>query len=105
MQNIIPIGKRCLVKPYQAAEKTESGLLMNNESNVSAAPVKGTVVAAGRGRWWKLWLDGSEFQVGDVLYFRRYSIDILKTITEKGEQVVNVVEDADVIAKELPTNE
>ena len=86
--NIIPVGSRCLVKPFIAADKTESGLVLNNESNVSAAPVRGTVLKAG---------DKSKFKKGQDLLYRRYSMDSLKMITPKGEETVYFVDDEDVL--------
>ena len=88
---ILPIGARVLILPYQSATQTESGMLMDNQSNTSSAPVKGTVIRAGK---------ESQFKEGDVIFYRRYSMDILKTITEKGEETVNIVEDQDIIAIE-----
>lgn len=88
MKIFIPIGKRCLIKPYQSADKTTSGIILDNTSNASSAPVRGTVIRAG---------DTSVFKVGDELYFRRYSIDSLKTVTPEGEVEVSIVEDDDVL--------
>lgn len=85
------VGSRCLIKKYEAANKTESGLILENTATNSAAPVKGTVVSAG---------DTSRFKEGDVLYFRRYSVDDLKMITEKGEEELTFVEDEDILAIE-----
>ncbi len=88
---IKPLGKRSLVEPYKAANKTESGLIMDNSSTSGSAPVKGTVIEEGT---------ESVLKKGDVIYFRRYSIDELKIITEKGETFVNFVDDDDVLGVE-----
>jgi co-chaperonin GroES (HSP10) len=88
---IIPIGNRYIIEVYKAAEETESGLVMDNTSNVSAAPIKGTILEVG---------DNARFAVGDVVYFRRYSIDQLKYITEQGEQEVSIIEAEDILAQE-----
>jgi co-chaperonin GroES (HSP10) len=90
VSNVQAIGERVLVDVYKAAEETSSGLVMDNSSNTSAAPVLGTVLNAG---------DKSQFKKGDVIFFRRYSTDELKFITEEGEQVLVVVEDVDILAK------
>jgi len=83
-----PIGKRVLIAPYIAADKTESGLFMENNSNTSVATTRGVVMEAGA---------ESQFKKGDELMFRRYAVDELKTITEKGEVVVSLVDDEDVL--------
>lgn len=92
MNKIIPIGARCLITPYVSADKSSSGLILEATSNTVAASVKGTVIAVG---------DKSRFKEGDVLYFRRYSMDDLKTMTPEGETTVNIVEDDDVLCLEV----
>lgn len=93
MIKLIPIGKRYLIKPYEAANKTDSGFLLDNSNNVSAAPVKGTITEVGD--------EATKFKVGDTIYFRRYSIDQLKTIAPEGEVEVSLVEEDDVLVKEI----
>ena len=92
MKIIKPLGRRCLIKPYQSAEKTTSGLILNNDSNVTAAPVRGTVIRVG---------DESRFKIGDEVFFRRYSVDSLKTMTPDGEIEVTLVDDDDCLATEI----
>ena len=46
-EQVIPVGKRVLIKPYEASTKSKSGLVMENNSNTSAAPVRGTIIEAG----------------------------------------------------------
>ena len=89
MENIKPVGSRYLVKPFQAATTTESGLARENSSNSTAVPSRGTILAAG---------DTCKLKVGDEVYFRRYSLDILKSVTEKGEQETHLVDEEDVLA-------
>ena len=87
---IQPIGSRVLITPFKSADKTESGLYMENNSNTSAASVRGTVIGVG---------DTSRFKLGDDILFRRYSVDILKIVTEKGEEEVMMVDDGDIIGQ------
>jgi len=88
LENLQAQGKYLLIEPYKAAEKSESGLIMDNSSNTSAAPVRGTVITAG---------SETKYKAGDDLFFRRYSTDELKFITEKGEQMLTIVEEQDVL--------
>lgn len=88
MEKIKPVGARCLVEVYKPAEKSASGILLDNSSNSSAAPVRGTVVDSG---------SDSKFKKGDVIFYRRYSVDELKVITEKGEEVIYFVDDQDIL--------
>lgn len=88
MSKIIPIGARVAIEPYQGDEKSLSGLELSSANNATL-PVRGKVLSAGK---------ESVFKVGDILYFRRYSVDIL-TLNENGlEKKINMVDDADVIA-------
>ncbi len=87
---IKPIGKRCLIQIEQSANKSASGLILNqDQNNISTAPVIGTVLNKG---------SESIFEIGDKLLFRRYGVDELKFITESGEQKVFIIEDEEVLA-------
>lgn len=88
-ENIFPIGDRYLIEVYKAANESASGLIMENSSNTSAAPVLGTILKSG---------DRATFSPGQQILFRRYSVDELKFITAEGEQVVVLVEGNDVVA-------
>lgn len=90
--NILPIGNRVLIQPFVSAEQTESGLILDNNNNTSAAPVLGTIIKVG---------DDTRFQEGEMVYFRRYSLDTLKIITEKGEVEVNLIDTSDILAKQV----
>ena len=89
ISKIQPVGTRCLVQVEQAATQSESGLYMENNSNVSAAPSLGVVLKAG---------ESSKYVVGQKVFFRRFSLDELKVITPQGEQTINLVEDDEVVA-------
>lgn len=89
---IKPIGARCLIEIEKAASKSSSGLYMNNENNAALTPIRGTVIAVG---------DASTFKKGDKVFFRRFSVDELKFITEEGEQAIFLIEDEDVLAIDL----
>jgi co-chaperonin GroES (HSP10) len=62
---------------------------MESTSNVTTAPVRGTVISAG---------DDSKFKKGQDIFFRRFSTDILKIMTKDGEKEVILVEDVDILA-------
>lgn len=89
LEKINPLGERCLIKPYEAATQTKSGVVRENSSNTSSAKTAGTVIRKG---------DKSRFSVGDMVLFRRYSVDDLKYITPEGEQTATLVDDENVLA-------
>lgn len=87
--NVIPVGDRYLIETYKAADESSTGLSMENQNNTANAPVIGTVLKAG---------DKGTFKVGEMVLFRRYSIDELKFINADGEQIVHIVEGSEIIA-------
>jgi co-chaperonin GroES (HSP10) len=89
MDTITPVGARVLILPYESASKSAAGLVMENNSNTSNAPVRGTVIAAG---------DKSQFKKGQQLMFVRYSSYKCVIITPEGEKEYLLIEDEDVLA-------
>jgi len=87
-ENVYPIGKRVLLKIYESANETEGGLTLSHSDNTHMAPILGTVLKVG---------DKSVFKEGDMVFFRRYSVDELKFVTSSGEQKVHMVEDDEII--------
>ena len=86
---IQPVGKIVLIEPYKSAEKSTAGLVMEHSSNVSAAPVRGTIVAAG---------DESKFKKGQDVLYTRYSTFRCVVITPDGEKEFTLIEDEDILA-------
>lgn len=89
LKKIQPTGSHVLIKPYESAKKSTSGLVMENTSNTSNAPVRGTILACGA---------ESKYKKSQEILFRRFSTDKLAVITPKGEVEVSLVEDDDIIA-------
>jgi co-chaperonin GroES (HSP10) len=88
---IEPTGDRYLIEIYQSASESASGLAIENNNNVSAAPVLGTILKVSNKA-------KEDFKVGDQIFFRRYSIDELKVITPDGEQTIYMVEGSEIVA-------
>jgi len=87
--NIFPVGKRLLVETFKQAEESSEGLELGVGDGY-ATSVLGTVVRAG---------DGCMFTVGDILMWRRYSVDNLKVYTKDGEKEYSLIEENEVIAQ------
>jgi len=68
--NLKPLGDRVVVKPSEAETQTQSGLFIPDTAKEK--PQKGTVVAAGEGRW----EDGKriplDVKAGDVVIYSKY---------------------------------
>ena len=76
---------KILVSPVKVEETT--GGFANVELGMST-PVKGIVVESGV----------SMFKKGDVLYFRRYSVDALTMKNaDGGEETLHIVEEGDIV--------
>lgn len=91
-----PVGPRIVIRPHESSSVSESGLVMSNSSNTATGKVLGEIVETS---------PESKFKdmIGKKVLFRRYSIDELKFITQKGEQTVHLVDDDEVLA--LPITE
>ena len=79
ISEIKPVGPRVLIEPYKSAEKSAAGLTIENSSNVSAAPVRGTIVAVG---------DKGKFKKGMEILYTRYSTYKCVIITPEGEKEI-----------------
>ena len=86
--DIQPVGARCLITIYKDADVTDSGLY-KAEKEFEATPVVGTVFKAGT---------LSFFKEGDIVMFRRYSLDELKFNDDAEEVILNLVEDEEIVA-------
>jgi co-chaperonin GroES (HSP10) len=89
ISDIQPVGQNVLILPTESATKSTAGLVMEHSSNVSAAPVRGTIVAAG---------DESKFKKGQSIFYTRYSSFRLTIITPDGEKEFTMVSDDDILA-------
>jgi len=65
--NIRPLGTRVLVEPFEAEEKTASGLYIPNTAQEK--PQKGKVIAVGSGTE----KEKMEVKVDDVVLYGKYS--------------------------------
>lgn len=89
VDQIQPLAKHILVKPIGRPTETSTGFVMPEEG-WSPTPVVGLVIAAG---------EGSQFKVGQIVFFRRYSVDELKFISADGQnQIVNLLSDDEIVA-------
>ena len=87
--SIKPVGAKMIVEPSEVVE-TASGVLRVNQGH--STPVKGRIEASGA---------ISAFKAGQIVYFRRYSVDELKIPQADGsEKSMFIVEDSDVVCVE-----
>lgn len=89
IENIIPQGARIVIKAYEAATESKAGLFMENSSNTTAAPVRGTIAGVGK---------ESRYKIGQDVLFVRYSVYRLSIVTAEGEKEIMIAEDSDVLA-------
>jgi len=70
--NLKPLGDRVIVKAAEAETTTKSGLILAD--NAKEKPMRGTVIAAGEGKWDE---DGEkrialDVKVGDTVIYSKY---------------------------------
>lgn len=92
-ENIQPLGDRVLVEPFEAEEKTSSGIVIPDTAKEKQQ--KGKVVAVGKGR---INEDGKltplEVKTGDQILFGRYS----GTEVKVGANEYLIVKEDDILA-------
>jgi chaperonin GroES len=91
--NMVPLDDRVIVKPLEAEERTEGGIVLPDTAKEK--PQKGEVVAVGEGR---LLDDGKRAKMtlkkGDVVLFGKYSGTEVKI---DGEEY-SIMRESDVLA-------
>jgi chaperonin GroES len=91
--NIRPLGDRILVKPLAEEAATKSGILLPDTAKEK--PEKGKIIAVGQGRTLE---NGNKspmsVKVGDIVMFKKYSPDEIKT---DGEELL-LISESDVLA-------
>ena len=93
--NLKPLGDRLIVKAIEEEETTASGIVLPDTAKEK--PQKGTVVAAGEGRWdeegeKRIPLDVAE---GDTVLYSKYGGTEVEV---EGEDLL-VLRESDVLAK------
>ncbi|MGX6961033.1 MAG: co-chaperone GroES [Candidatus Karelsulcia muelleri] len=65
MENIIPISERVLIKPFQAENKTKSGIII--PENAKEKPQEGIILVVGKE------VKNTLLKVGEKVLFKKYS--------------------------------
>ena len=91
--NLKPLSDRILVKPVEAEEKTESGIIVPDTAKEK--PMRGEIIAAGPG---KVSSEGKvlpmNVKVGDVVLYGKYS----GTEFKMDNQEYLIINESDVLA-------
>ena len=88
VRDIVPLKTGVIIKELERETETESGLELT-EAQHSGTPVAGQVVAVG---------EESKFKVGDIVFFRRYSVDTLSFPIDGKKVEVNFLTDSEIVA-------
>lgn len=88
IENIRPVGSFVLIEPVNRPEETSSGFIIPEEG-YTPTPVIGKIIAVG---------EASIYKEGDMVFFRRYSIDELKFNTGGTQQIVSLISDDEIVA-------
>lgn len=95
---LIPLEDHVLVEPVEQETTTKSGFILPEKEE---KPTKGTVIAVGQGKI----LDNGQrapldVQVGDVIYFTKYSPDELEVEHNGQKKTYLVIKHASILAVE-----
>ena len=88
VRDIVPLKNGVIIKEMERETVTESGLELT-EAQHAGTPVVGEVVAVG---------SESQFKIGDIVFFRRYSVDELSFLVDGKKQTVNFLTDNEIVA-------
>jgi chaperonin GroES len=91
---IQPLGSRILIQAQELEDKTPGGLLIPPSANDDKRPATGKVLKLGKGTDEKGKAISFDVKVGDTIYFKKYSPEI---ITANGEEYLLLDAD-DVLA-------
>lgn len=89
VQDIVPLKNGLIIKELEKDTVTESGLELPEQQH-AGTPVLGQVIAVG---------EESKFVIGDIIFFRRYSVDELSFTVDGKKVTVNFLTDSEVVAK------
>lgn len=79
---IQPLGKRVLIKPDEVEEVTSGGLVLPPSASEDRKPETGVILKLGQGK--EKGKDITfEVEVGDRVYFKKYSADEFELDNEK----------------------
>lgn len=87
-ENIQPLKNFVLIKAIEKPAETAAGFVMPEET-YSPTPVIGTIFAKG---------PDSKFNIGEVVFFRRFSVDELKFNSNDGKpEMVSLISDDEIV--------
>ncbi|MFC0212373.1 co-chaperone GroES [Paenibacillus chartarius] len=94
-----PLGDRVVIEPQQQEETTAGGIVIPDKAKEK--PVRGTVIAVGRGRMENGQAVAPEVKVGDVVMYNKYSGTEIK---QDGKTYL-VMRESDILAVLVPSAE
>jgi co-chaperonin GroES (HSP10) len=100
IEKLTPVGYRVLVSIYKRPTTTASGLEMPETEN-GGMPVKGQIVTLGKKtvpqRLAVFFGFKPKYKLGQWVYFRKYSVDILQLSTPDGDITLYSLEEPEII--------
>ncbi len=86
--DIQPVGDKIIIELYNRPKETTGGFILPEEAN-SSTPVLGKILAKG---------EDSIYDIGDMVFFRRYSVDELKFNVDGKQEIVSLISDEEIVA-------
>ena len=90
-EEIFPQGDFMLIEPigFTGEQKTKSGIILSEQSS-SATPTIGLIKRAG---------ESAKYKEGDMVFFRRYSLDEIEIKVSDGKKKFLFIANEDVIGQ------
>lgn len=100
IDKLTPVGFRVLVNIYKKPNQTSDGFALPEQEN-AGMPVLGQIAALGKKTLKERLLLGlgikPRYQLGQWVYFRKYSVDELRISAPDGELTLFVLEEDEII--------
>lgn len=100
IDKLTPVGFRVLLNTYKKSNETKSGLLLPESEN-SGMPVFAKIVVTGKKTFKEKLMVffgmKPKYEVGQWVYFRKYSVDELKIATADEDVQLFVLEEDEII--------
>lgn len=100
VDKLTPVGFRVLINIYKKPSETSSGFILPENEN-SGMPVMAQITILGK-KTWIQWLQvffglKPRYKIGQWVYFRKYSVDVLSIENGEGKLDLYVLEDSEII--------
>lgn len=100
VENLVPVGFRVLLNIYKKPTETSSGFVLPQQEN-DGMPVMAQITVLGKKTFWQnvqmIFGYKPRYEIGQWVYFKKYSVDELRFSTPEGDLALFVLEENEII--------